>query len=167
MPRTLIARIDDEQSRRLAVGVWQAARLATGRTPSPGRLERVAVRLADATSRSSSGAVALLAHYGERPAGMLLAETYVDDHGPEASTGHLSMVLVDPALWGCGVASALVRAVQRGDEGPGWRRLSVWVRETDRRARRLYTARGFGVTGERSTLHEGEVIDRWEWRGQP
>ncbi|WP_374456618.1 GNAT family N-acetyltransferase [Nocardioides sp.] len=161
MPRTLITPIADEESRRLAVGVWEAARRASGNRPSPARTERVATKVATGVEL---GEVALLAHYGERAAGMLVAEPFQGDDGPDDSCGHLSMVFVDPALWGCGVAGALVRSLQRGDHGPGWTRLSVWTRETNRRAQRLYLARGFTDTGERATLHEGEVICRWEWR---
>ncbi|UFN45573.1 GNAT family N-acetyltransferase [Nocardioides okcheonensis] len=161
MPRTLIAPILDEESRRRAVEVWRAARTATDRPPTPERLERVAAKVAD---RVDAGHLALLAHYGERPAGMLVAEPYRGDDGSDPAAGHLSMVFVDPALWGCGVAGALVRSVQRGDHGPGWTRLSVWTREANRRALRLYRARGFTDTGETTTLHEGEVIRRLEWR---
>lgn len=161
MPRTLITPIVDDEARRLAVDVWAAARAATGHRPAPARAQRVAERIA---TRVAGGDVALLAYYGDRAAGMLVAEPFVGDDGPDDSCGHLSMVFVDPALWGCGVAGALLRSLQRGEHGPGWTRLSVWTRETNRRARRLYTARGFTDTGERATLHEGEVIGRWEWR---
>lgn len=161
MPRTLISPIVDEEAQRLAVEVWRAARTATDRPPTPERVRRVAVKVAD---RVDAGHVALLAHYGERPAGMLVAEPYLGDDGPDASGGHLSMVFVDPGLWGCGVAGALVRSLQRGDQGPGWTRLSVWTREANRRALRLYRARGFVETGETTTLHEGDVIVRLEWR---
>lgn len=165
MPRTLITPIADEESRRLAVGVWEAARRATGNgnRPSATRTERVAAKVAAGVE---GGDVALLAHYGERAAGMLVAEAFRGDDGPDETCGHLSMVFVDPALWGCGVAGALVRSLQRGDHGPGWTRLSVWTRETNQRAQRLYRARGFADTGERATLHEGEVICRWEWRAE-
>lgn len=161
MPRTLITPITDEESQRLAVGVWEAARAATGNPPSPARVARVAAKVAAGVR---AGHVALLAHYGERAAGMLVAEPFLGEDGPDDACGHLAMVFVDPALWGCGVAGALVRSLQRGDHGPGWTRLSVWTRETNRRAQRLYAARGFTDTGERATLHEGEVIGRWEWR---
>ena len=161
MPRTRITPVVDEPSQRHAVEVWEAARRATDGFPTPARRERVAAKVARAVD---AGEVALLAHYGERAAGMLLAEPFQGARGPDVACGHLSMVFVDPALWGCGVAGALVRALQRGDHGPGWTRLSVWTRETNRRAQRLYLARGFADTGERASLHEGEVICRWEWR---
>lgn len=161
MPRTLITPVVDELSQRQAVEVWGAARRATESPPTPARSERVAAKLARAVD---AGEVALLAHYGERAAGMLLAEPFQGARGRDDACGHLSMVFVDPALWGCGVGGALVRSLQRGDHGPGWTRLSAWTRETNRRAQRLYLARGFTDTGERASLHEGEVICRWEWR---
>ena len=161
MPRTLITPIADAASRRLAVDVWEAARVATGRPSSPVRSRRVA---AEVQARVESGAVALLAHYGDRAAGMLVAEPFRDGEAIDPACGHLSMLFVDPALWGCGVGGTLVRSLQRGDHGPGWTRLSVWTREGNRRARRLYAARGFADTGERTSLHEGDIICRLEWR---
>lgn len=161
MPLTVIGPISDDASRRQAVAVWEAARRATGSPPSPGRTERVAAKVA---ARVDRGDVALLARRGDRPAGMLVAEPYRGDDGPDPTCGHLSMVFVDPALWGFGVGGALVRALQRREHGPGWTRLSVWTRESNRRARRLYVSRGFTDTGDRSTLREGEVIRRFEWR---
>ena len=161
MALTVIGPISDDHSRRQAVAVWHAARSATGDRPSPARTARVAAKVATQVDR---GDVALLARRGDRVAGMLVAEPYHGDDGSDDSCGHLSMVFVDPALWGFGVGGALVRSLQRGEHGPGWTRLSVWARETDRRAGRLYLARGFIDTGERSALHEGEVICRFEWR---
>ncbi len=161
MPRTTISPILDAESQRLAVEVWRAARLATDGPPTSDRVRRVADKVA---ARVDAGHLALLARYGERAAGMLVAEPWTGDGGPDPVCGHVSMVFVDPALWGCGVAGALVRSVQRGDHGPGWTRLSVWTRTTNRRALRLYDARGFTDTGETTTLHEGAVIRRLEWR---
>lgn len=161
MPRILITPITDADSRQLAVGVWEAARVATGRTPSPVGTRRVA---AEVHARVDAGDVALLAHYGDRVAGMLFAEPYLDGGVLDPACGHVSMLFVDPALWGCGVGGALVRALQRGDHGPGWTRLSVWTRGHNRRALGLCAARGFVDTGDRASLHEGEVITRLEWR---
>jgi GNAT superfamily N-acetyltransferase len=156
MPRTTVVAIDGDAAQRLAVGVWEAARRATGNPPTDARVRRV-------HDKVRGGAVGLLAHRGDRAAGMLVAEPYRADGTSDATCGHLSMVFVDPALWGFGVGGAMVRALQRGDHGPGWIRLSVWTRTTNTRAQRLYVARGFTDTGERSTLREGDVIGRWEW----
>lgn len=157
MPRTTIVAITRTDELAAAADVWQAARRAGGHRSTPVRRERLEARLRD------SG-VALLASYGDRPAGMAVAATFVDDGVEDPTCGHVAMVLVDPAYWGCGIGGALVRALQAPPEGTQWARLSVWTRTDNRRALRLYDSGGFTDTGERSTLHDGEQISRLEWR---
>lgn len=157
MPRTVITPITDASQRAAAAEVWAAARRAGGRTPAPGRRERVAARLV-------SSDVALLATYGAHPAGMIVAEAFADDGVVDPTCGHISMVFVDPARWGSGIGGALVRALQGPPDGHAWTRLSVWTREDNVRARRLYNTCGFADTGQRAWLHEGDQISRLEWR---
>jgi hypothetical protein len=66
MPRTLITPITDDETRRLAVDVWAAARSASGPRPSPARAQRVADKVA---SGVAGGDVALLAHPATAPRG--------------------------------------------------------------------------------------------------
>lgn len=157
MPRTLITPIRDGAQLSAAADIWAAARLAGGRTPTPGRRERVETKLRESD-------VALLAHYGERPAGMVVAEPYLEGSVVDPTCGHIAMLFVTPAYWGCGIGTALVRALQAPPEGTAWTRLSVWTRVDNRRGQRLYATCGFVDTGERSTLHDGEEISRLEWR---
>lgn len=157
MPRTLISPIVDADQRAAAAEIWAAARRAGGRTPAPDRQQRIAEKL-----RSSD--VALLATYGTKDAGMVVAEPYAVDGVVDPACGHISMVFVDPGYWGCGLGSALLRALQAPLEGRDWSRLSVWTRHDNRRALRLYDACGFVDTGERAALHEGDEILRLEWR---
>ena len=103
--------------------------------------------------------LALLAHYGARPAGMLLAETYLVDGVPLPGFGHISMVFVDPAVWGSHVGTELVRDIQARD----WEGLSAWTRTDNRRAQRLFERSGFTDTGNRSTLHDGDEIMQLAW----
>ena len=72
VPRTVITPITDESQRAAAAEIWAAARRAGGRTPAPGRRERIAAKLV-------SSDVALLATYGDSPAGMIVAEPYAED----------------------------------------------------------------------------------------
>jgi ribosomal protein S18 acetylase RimI-like enzyme len=106
----------------------------------------------------------LLAHYGTRPAGMLVAETYdaehTDDRTPEPGTGHLSMLFVDPAVWGSGIGTKLLRELQ---ERSDWNRLSAWTRADNRRGQRVLVAAGFADTGNRSQLQDGEEIMQFRW----
>ncbi|EON23376.1 MULTISPECIES: GNAT family N-acetyltransferase [Nocardioides] len=157
MPRTVITAITDAEQRAAAAGIWAAARRAGGRTPAPGRQERIAEKLA-------SSDVALLATYGDKPAGMIVAEPYLEDDVVDPTCGHISMVFVEPGYWGSGIGGALVRALQAPPAGQAWTRLSVWTRDDNRRALRLYDSCGFVDTGDRVTLHEGDQINRLEWR---
>jgi GNAT superfamily N-acetyltransferase len=157
VPRTVITAITEPDQLAAAVEVWAAARAAGGRTPTPGRRARVAAKVRD-------GAVALLATYGERPAGMVVAEPYAEGGVVDPACGHVAMVFVEPGYWGSGIGGRLLRALQSPPAGTAWTRLSVWTRTTNRRALRLYDSCGFVDTGDRSTLHEGEEIIRLEWR---
>lgn len=157
MPRTLITPITDAAQRAAAAEIWAAARSAGGRTPAPGRRERMAEKLL-------ASDVALLATYGVKPAGMIVAEPYLEGGVLDPTCGHIAMVFVDPGYWGSGIGGALVRALQAPPEGQLWTRLSVWTRGDNRRALRLYDTCGFVDTGERASLHEGDQINRLEWR---
>lgn len=157
MPRTVITPITDASQRAAAAHVWAAAKHAGGRTPTPDRRDRVAEKL-----RFSD--VALLATYGAKPAGMIVAEPYLEDGVVDPTCGHISMVFVDPARWGSGIGGALIRALQGPPDGQVWTRLSVWTRNDNVRALRLYDTCGFVDTGERASLHEGDQITRLEWQ---
>ena len=108
--------------------------------------------------------MALLATYGLKHAGMIVAEPYLEDDNIDPMCGHIAMVFVDPAYWGSGIGGSLIRALQAPPEGQAWTRLSVWTRNDNRRALRLYDSCGFIDTGEQSSLHEGDRISRLEWR---
>lgn len=156
MPRITVDLARSEDDVRAALEVWSAANAARRKPPGAVRTERVAAKLAEAE-------VLLLARYGDRPAGMALAETYVDGD-PDPACGHVSMVFVDPARWGSGIGTRLVRALQSRPAGREWDRLSVWTRLDNKRGRRLYSGTGFVDTGDRATLQDGDVIVRLSWR---
>lgn len=152
MPRILVAVADSPALRDLAMGIWRSANAARPRPAGELRAERVRHKIEGAE-------LLLVAHYGTRPAGMLLAETYVDDGVPDPDVGHVSMVFVDPAVWGSKVGTTLLRDLQ----GRDWPRLSVWTRADNRRAQRLFLATGFVDTGNRSTLQDGDEIRQLVW----
>lgn len=151
MPRISVTEVTTAAELDLAMEVWAAANRARRRPAG-------AVRTARVREKLEQGEVVLLASYGERVAGMALAETFVDD-GPSPDTGHVSMVFVDPALWGSGIGRKLVEALQ----SRSWQRLSVWTRPDNRRALRLYTACGFVDTGNRAALQDGDEIMQLMW----
>lgn len=152
MPRIIVAEIDSAEQRAVAVDVWRAANAARRRTATEARIRRIREKL-------DTAELALLAHYGPRPAGMLVAETYLVDGVPLPGYGHLSMVFVDPAVWGSHVGTEMIRDLQ----SRGWEGLSVWTRTDNRRAQRLYERTGFTDTSNRSTLRDGDEIMQLAW----
>jgi len=152
VPRISVAVAASEEDRALAMQVWRAANAARWRPAGELRAERVRQKVETAE-------LLLVAHYGSRPAGMLLAETYLEDGVPLPHLGHLSMVFVDPAVWGSRVGTEMVRDVQRRE----WQGLSVWTRSDNRRAQRLYLSTGFTDTGNRSRLQDGDEIMQLAW----
>ncbi len=152
MPRITVSLATTVADRDVAAGIWAAANRARDRPAGMLRASRVREKIDRAE-------LLLLARYGDRPAGMLLAETYLEEGVPIPEAGHLSMVFVDPAVWGSHVGTSLVRDVQARQ----WRSLSVWTRSDDRRARRLFEATGFAETGNRSQLQDGDEIVQLAW----
>ena len=152
MPRILVTVADSARLRTTALEIWRAADAARSRPAGETRTQRVRHRI-------DAAELLLIAHYGPRPAGMLVAETYVEDGMPQPETGHISMAFVDPAVWGSRVGTTLVRDLQ----GREWSRLSVWTRTDNRRARRLFLATDFADSGHRSTLQDGEEIMQLLW----
>ena len=78
-------------------------------------------RVGASGSRSScvSSDVALLATYGARPAGMIVAEPYLEDGAVDPACGHISMVFVDPGYWGSGDRRRARPRAPGAARGPG------------------------------------------------
>jgi GNAT superfamily N-acetyltransferase len=157
MPRIRVDPLTDQHHAE-ALEIWADARRAVDRAPGPHRRTRLATAL-------GSSPVALLAWYGDRAAGVALAEPFLRDAGADPSTGHVSLVCVTPAYWACGIGAALLRSLQAPPASTDWVALSGWLRDDNRRARRLYTSCGFVDAGDRALLHEGDRIMRLRWPG--
>ncbi|UDY22509.1 GNAT family N-acetyltransferase [Nocardioides sp. Kera G14] len=152
MPRISVTEVSSPDELDLVMEIWAAANQTRRRPAGPLRTERVREKVAE-------GQLVLLAHYGDRPAGMALAETFHDGEYADPDTGHISMISVDPAIWGSGVGGRLIRHLQQR-----WSRLSVWVRPDNRRAERLYLACGFVDVDNVSHLQDGEEIRQLVWQ---
>ena len=74
---------------------------------------------------------------------------------------HLSLVFVLPRRWGSGVGGALVDATLAEARSRGYGRIQLWTHETNERAQRLYTGRGFGRDGRTKDDEQGERIGLW------
>jgi ribosomal protein S18 acetylase RimI-like enzyme len=151
VPRITVDVVSSDEERDLAMGIWRAANVTRRRPAGDVRAGRVRDKL-------DSAELLLLAHYGPRPAGVLLAETFVDGR-PDPETGHISMLFVDPAVWGSGVGHRLLRDLQQRQ----WPRLSAWMHEDNRRALRLFEGADFTDTGNRAHLQDGDVICQYLW----
>lgn len=95
----------------------------------------------------------VVAHLG-LPTGLVAVVT---DHGRLADERHLVSMWVAPDQRGRGTAQALVGAACAGAREAGATGLSLWVVETNARARAFYAREGFTDTGERAVPHPGVV----------
>lgn len=86
------------------------------------------------------------------PAGLVAVVT---DQGRPADQRHLVSMWVAPEQRGSGVARALVGAACATALEAGAGFLSLWVVETNDRARAFYAREGFADTGERAVPHPG------------
>jgi ribosomal protein S18 acetylase RimI-like enzyme len=143
-----------------ALGVWQAARTSSGSEPDSQRIRRVREKLVDPTAEL------FVVERGGDMVGMALAEPFRQRDGKgtvRPGWGHLSMVFVHPGYQGVGIGTELL---QRLIEDARWTHLSVWTRETNTRAQRLYRGSGFLPTGELGSIGDGVLTQRWERLGQ-
>ncbi|WP_028658839.1 GNAT family N-acetyltransferase [Nocardioides insulae] len=155
MPRITVTQVTTAEELDVAMAVWAAADRTRPRPSGPERTARVRGKVAE-------GERVLLAHYGDLPAGMALAETFDDGVRRRPDTGHIATVAVDPARWGSRIGTTLVRGLQ-----DRWPRLSVWIHPGHRRARRLFAATGFTETGQVTELQDGGQLAQLLWERNP
>ena len=139
--------------------MWHAARVAEGKRPDVQRVERVREKLADVDAR-----LGVVERDGQ-VVGMALTEPFreQDGSGPVVpGRGHVSMVFVHPEHQRLGVGSELMR--QLIAEVP-WPDLSLWTREANVPAQRLYAAVGFTATDQVGRTPHGDPIRRWARSG--
>ena len=146
--------LDDE-----ALAVWYAARVAEDKEPDPHRVERVREKLADINAHL------VVVERAGQVVGMALAEPFRKHDGRGRLVpghGHVSMVFVHPEHQRRGVGNELMRQLIAEVPWPG---LSLWTRETNEAAQRLYAAVGFTPTSEVGRTPHGDPIRRWERSG--
>lgn len=148
-------RVARQEDRLVAVRVWHAANVARGVVPSPQRIDRVRQKL------EAADAVVLLAWVEGDVRAMALAEPWRTADGAGVvvpGRGHLSMVFVDPDHQGQGLGSGLLAGLHEILQQHGWAHTSVWTRESNHRAQRLYIGSGYQQTGRASGLPTGERV---------
>jgi GNAT superfamily N-acetyltransferase len=144
-----------QENRADALRVWRAANVARAVVPSSQRVDRVRAKLAE------EDAVLLIGCVDEKVRAMVLAEPWreADGTGPVVGDrGHVSRVFVDPDYWGRGFGTSMLAVLGEAAVQRGWVRTSLWTRETNHRARRLYLRACYQPTGRSSELPNGERI---------
>lgn len=126
--------------------------------PPDSRIRRVQEKLAQ------PDAVLLVAADQAQVVGMLLAEPGLADDltSRMGDLGHISMVFVRPEAARQGVGTLLLRTLDEVAVERGWRRLSLWTRETNTSAQALYRRSGFTRTSQQARLPGGDEIVRWQ-----
>ncbi len=71
---------------------------------------------------------------------------------------HLSMVAVEPLMWGRGVGKSIVSRLLADAEKRGFRSVQLWTQATNDRAKRLYKGEGFLETDREKVTDRGELI---------
>ena len=110
-------------------------------------------------------AILLVAEREGQIVGMTLAVDGREDYGVGAAVRglcHVSLVFVAPDAWGQGIGARLLDALLAKIGHRGYDRVQLWTHETNARARRLYTSRGFILTDDRQVNPAGETIMRFE-----
>jgi GNAT superfamily N-acetyltransferase len=140
-----------------AVQVWRAANIARLRPPSAARVARIWEKLTDPSACLVIGRDDTR---GEVLA-MALAEPGRAEDGQGAvlpGAGHVAMVFVHPDFWGRGVGGQLLQGLHERASERGWNRLTLWTRESNVRARRLYEGQGYRASGHETSLEAGDLI---------
>jgi GNAT superfamily N-acetyltransferase len=122
MPQDFLDRLDPARRARM----WQA--IIEGTEP---------VGSAVLVAESDDGEVLGFAH---------IAPTR-DADGDPVVTGELTAIYLDPQAWGRGIGRELMSAALARLTTAGYQQVTLWVLDTNDRARRFYAAAGFAPDG--------------------
>ena len=156
--RVRFAAVDDVDA---AVAIWRASNEARTFGPPTSPETEAMVR----GWMAVPDAILLVAERAGRLVGMTLAVNGREDLGAgPAIPGlcHVSLVFVAPDAWGVGIGARLLDALLTEVGRLGYGSVQLWTYETNVRARRLYTRRGFMLTDDRQVTPAGETIMRFE-----
>lgn len=149
---------------RIHIGTWQVA--YRGQLPDA-FLDGLAAELdrrtqmwktfiAEAASRNWTQ---LVAEEGSRVTGFVTFGPSSDDP-LDPKVGEVYAIYVDPTYWDRGDGRALFAAAVRGLTDAGFREATLWVLDTNARARRFYEIAGWATDGRTKTEVRGDVALR-------
>jgi GNAT superfamily N-acetyltransferase len=81
-----------------------------------------------------------------------------DEDEDAALTSELMALYLHPDAWGIGLGRDLVVHALADVRTRGWREASLWVLESNARARRFYEKAGFAVDGARKSVAQGDKL---------
>ncbi len=145
----------DVRDLNAAVEVWRAANAARGLEPAAERTARVQEKV------RAAGALVVVVREDSNVVAMALAEPGRSDDGAGEMTpghGHVSMVFVSPEQWGRGIGGTLMTGLHRQAAARHWTTTSLWTRQSNERAQRLYATTGYRSSGRCSLLPAGDRI---------
>lgn len=88
-----------------------------------------------------------------------------DDDGQPASTGELAAIYLLPRAWGNGLGRALMASVLSALRDAGFDEATLWVLDTNSRARRFYEAAGWHADGAvKQDARRGFVLNEVRYR---
>jgi len=79
-----------------------------------------------------------------------------DEDDDAARTSELMAIYLHPDAWGVGLGRELVSHALADVHTRGWREVSLWVFESNARARRFYEKAGFAGDGGRKSVTQGD-----------
>jgi GNAT superfamily N-acetyltransferase len=120
VPQSYLDELDPEKRRDM----WERG-LAASRWPGSGTL----------VAEGEDGIVGFAHFAGSR------------DEGADTSVGELCAIYTLSTVWGTGVGRALMTDAVRALTDAGYARATLWVLDTNERARRFYGAAGWSVDG--------------------
>jgi ribosomal protein S18 acetylase RimI-like enzyme len=140
------ARADDADE---IAALWAAANRARGAYVSETSVDVVRERI------GAAGAIGKIAEEQGRVVGVAILSPAREDGGrgePVPGRAHLNTVAVTPVRWRMGIARTILSLIIRHAREMNYVELQLYVDEVNERARRLYEADGWKMTGE--AVHE-------------
>jgi ribosomal protein S18 acetylase RimI-like enzyme len=117
------------------------------------RTARWELSIANAASRRQHQ---LVAQVGDRVVGFVTFGPS-EDEPVDPHVGQIYAIYVDPSHWDRGHGRELFAAAVRGLTDAGFGAATLWVLETNARARRFYEAAGWVADGAKKTERRGDV----------
>lgn len=96
-----------------------------------------------------TGRAVFVAHDGDGIVGFVYVGPTADTDDTPGRTGHVYSIHVDPPVWGAGIGKELLKFAVGSLRSTGFEDATLWVVDTNRRARKFYESNGWRLDGAR------------------